>query len=74
MRTELDRRMDEGLAALTGEGAPLALGSIALNGVDLPLLATVPPALPHYFAHYAAEHKDKTVLDAGEERLTFGEV
>jgi acyl-CoA synthetase (AMP-forming)/AMP-acid ligase II len=74
MRTELDRRMDEGLAALTGEGAPLALGSIALNGVDLPLIATVPPALPQYFAHYAAEHKDKVFLVAGEERLTFAEV
>ncbi|MFA6116242.1 MAG: class I adenylate-forming enzyme family protein [Sphingomonas sp.] len=74
MRTELDRRMDEGLAALTGEGAPLALGSIALNGADLPLIATVPPALPQYFAHYAAEHKDKVFLVAGEERLTFAEV
>ncbi|CUS46023.1 MAG: class I adenylate-forming enzyme family protein [Pseudomonadota bacterium] len=74
MRTELDRRMDEGLAALTGEGAPLALGSIALNGVDLPLIATVPPALPYYFAHYSAEHKDKIFLVAGEERLTFAEV
>lgn len=74
MRTELDRRMDEGLAGLTGEGAPLALGTIALNGVDLPLIATVPPALPHYFAHYSAEHRDKTFLVAGEERLTFAEV
>jgi acyl-CoA synthetase (AMP-forming)/AMP-acid ligase II len=66
--------MDEGLAGLTGEGAPLALGTIALNGVDLPLIATVPPALPHYFAHYAAEHRDKTFLVAGAERLTFAEV
>ncbi|MES1973009.1 MAG: class I adenylate-forming enzyme family protein [Pseudomonadota bacterium] len=74
MRTELDRRMDEGLAMLTGPGAPLALGSIALNGVDLPLIAAVPPALPHYFAHYAAEHADKTFLVAGEERLTFAQV
>ena len=40
MRSELDRRMDEGLAMLTGAGAPLALGTIALNGVDLPLIAT----------------------------------
>lgn len=74
MRTELDSRMDEGLAALTGQGAPLALGSIALNGVDLPLIATVPPALPQYFAHYSAEHKDKIFLVAGEERLTFADV
>ena len=74
MRTELDRRMDEGLAMFTGEGGPLPLGTIRLNGVELPLITTVPPALPAYFAHYAAEHKDKTFLVAGEERLTFAEV
>ncbi|MEO6215689.1 MAG: class I adenylate-forming enzyme family protein [Sphingomonas sp.] len=74
MRTELDRRMDEGLAMFTGEGGPLPLGTITLNGVELPLITTVPPALPAYFAHYAAEHKDKTFLVAGDERLTFAEV
>jgi len=74
MRTELDRRMDEGLAALTGAGGPLALGSVSLHGMDLPLIATAPPALPHYFAHYCAEHSDKTFLVAGEERLTFAQV
>jgi acyl-CoA synthetase (AMP-forming)/AMP-acid ligase II len=74
MRSELDRRMDEGLAMLTGAGAPLALGTIALNGVDLPLIATAPPALPYYFAHYSAEHADKIFLVAGAERLTFAEV
>ncbi|MDB5703466.1 MAG: AMP-dependent synthetase [Sphingomonas bacterium] len=74
MRTELDRRMDEGLAALTGEGAPLGLGSIELNGVTLPMITAVPPSLPHYFAHYTAEHADKTFLVAGDERLTFAQV
>jgi long-chain acyl-CoA synthetase len=74
MRTELDRRMEEGLAQLTGQGAPLAVGSIALNGITLPMITAAPPALPYYFAHYAAEHADKIFLVAGEERLTFAEV
>ena len=74
MRTDLDRRMDEGLAALTGAGAPLALGTITLGGVELPMISTVPPALPQYFAHYAAEHADKIFLVAGEERLSFAQV
>ena len=60
MRTELDRRMDEGLAMFTGEAGPLSVGTITLDGVDLPLITTAPPALPAYFAHYAAEHKERS--------------
>jgi acyl-CoA synthetase (AMP-forming)/AMP-acid ligase II len=76
MRTELDRRMDEGLGKLSGEGAPLPLTSISLDrfGVEVPMIATAPPALSWYFAHYCAEHADKTFLVAGPERLTFVEV
>ena len=72
MRTTLDRRMDDGLDALIG--AQLPLGEIALNGVTLPMISVAPPALPHYFAHYSAEHRDATFLVAGDERLTFGQV
>lgn len=74
MRTQLDERMDAGMAALTGAGGPLALGEITLGGIALPIIATVPDALPAYFRHYAVEHHDKVFLVAGEERLTFGEV
>jgi long-chain acyl-CoA synthetase len=72
MRTELDRRMDDGLAALTGTALPM--GSIELNGVTLPTIAAAPPSLPGYFAHYSNEHRDKTFLVAGAERLTFAQV
>ena len=72
MRTTLDRRMDDGLAALTG--TQLTLGEVVLNGVTLPTIAVAPPALPHYFAHYVAQHREATFLVAGEERLTFGQV
>jgi long-chain acyl-CoA synthetase len=74
MRTQLDERMDAGMAALTGADGPLALGEITLSGITLPIIATVPATLPAYFRHYAAEHNDKTFLVAGDERLTFAEV
>ena len=74
MRTELDAAMDSTMAALTAEGAPLALGSVERFGVTLPTIAAAPPALSYYFAHYANEHRDLTFLVAGDERLTFGEV
>ncbi len=74
MRTELDRRMDEGMAALVNPGGPLALGSVTLGGATLPMIATVPASLPGYFAHYAAEHDDKVFLVSGDERLSFAAV
>ena len=74
MRTELDARMDATMAAVTGEGGLLPLGSIRRWGVDLPVIAAAPPSLPAYFAHVAAEHADATFLVAGPERLTFAEV
>lgn len=74
MRTELDARMDATMAAVTGEGGLLPLGSIRRWGVDLPVIAAAPPSLPAYFAHFAAEDADATFLVAGPERLTFAEV
>jgi acyl-CoA synthetase (AMP-forming)/AMP-acid ligase II len=73
MRTELDARMDATMAALTGEGGPLKLDSVNRFGRALPAIATAPPTLPAYFAHFCAEHRDKEFLVAGTERLTFGQ-
>ena len=72
MRTKLDQRMDERLAALTSTMLPL--GEVELNGLKLPTIAAAPPALSYYFAHYCNEHKDATFLVAGDERLTFAQV
>ena len=58
MRTQLDERMDAGMAALTGPGGPLALGEVTRDGIRLPIIATVPDTLPAYFRHYAVEHRD----------------
>ena len=74
MATELDRRMEAGLAQLSGEGGPAALTTIERDGVTLPVIASAPPTLPAYFAHYAAQHRDTVFLVHGEERLTYGQV
>ena len=74
MPSKLDLRMDAALAALTGAGAPLALGSIEVGSVEMPFIAGVPQTLPPYFAQYSAEHADKTFLVAGDERLSFAAV
>ncbi|MGY2734010.1 AMP-binding protein [Sphingomonas sp. UYP23] len=74
MPSKLDQRMDSALAQLTGAGGPLALGSVSVDGNDLPLITGVPQTLPPYFAHYCNEHAAKTFLVAGDERLTFAEV
>jgi acyl-CoA synthetase (AMP-forming)/AMP-acid ligase II len=74
MPSALDLRMEAGLARLTAAGGPLALGTVEREGRTLPVIATAPPALPHYFAHFCAEHAGKTFLVAGDERLTFAEV
>ena len=74
MPSNLDMRMDTALAALTGAGGPLALGSVQVAGIEMPLITGVPQTLPPYFAHYCAEHADKIFLVAGAERLTFAAV
>lgn len=74
MKTELDLKMDATMAALTGEGGPLALGSIERFGQTLPVIAGAPPSLPAYFAHYSQQHAATEFLVAGAERLTYAEV
>ena len=74
MRTPLDERMDATMAALTGAGGMLALGSTMRDGRSYPVIAAAPPSLPYYFAHYCQEHGPKTFLVAGDERLTFAQV
>ncbi|MCM8732235.1 class I adenylate-forming enzyme family protein [Hephaestia sp. GCM10023244] len=74
MATELDRRMEAGIARLTDPEGPLPLTGIVVNGQTLPMIASAPPALPHYFAHYCREHAEATFLVAGAERITFAQI
>ena len=73
MRTVLDDRMDATMAALTGAGGLLALGTTVRDGRSYPVIAAAPPSLPYYFAQYCQEHADKTFLVSGDERLTFAQ-
>jgi acyl-CoA synthetase (AMP-forming)/AMP-acid ligase II len=74
MPSALDVRMDGGIAKLTAPGAPMAVSEIDVRGRTYPAIATAPPSLAHYFAHFCAQQADVTFLVAGEERLTFGQV
>lgn len=74
MKSELDLKMDATMAALTGEGGPLALGSTERFGRTLPMIAGAPPTLPAYFAHYSQQHAATEFLIAGDERLTYADV
>lgn len=71
MPSALDRRIDEAVAKVTGPGGPLPLTTIERFGVQLPMIATAPPALSYYFAHFCAQHGDATFLVAGDERISF---
>ena len=74
MPTVLDRRIDDGVAALTALGGQMPVVPVELKGHSYPTIAVAPPALTYYFAHFCNEHADKTFLVAGDERLTFAEV
>ena len=74
MASVLDKRMDGGIAQLTATGGAMPLSTIMLDDRSYPAIAVAPPALSYYFAHFCAEHHDKTFLVSGEERLSFAEV
>lgn len=74
MPSALDIRMDQIMAQLTGEGGMLPLTTFEQNGRTLPMIAAAPPALPHYFALFCAQHGEKDFLVCGEERLSFAQV
>ncbi len=74
MPSVLDRRIHFAITALTGAGGQMPLTMVELEGKSYPAIAVAPPALSYYFAHFCAEHHDKTFLVAGDERLSFAEV
>ncbi|GGB38956.1 fatty acid--CoA ligase [Sphingomonas metalli] len=65
--------MDETIARLTAPGGMLETATVARGGVALPVIATAPPSLAQYFAHYCTVHRDVEFLVSGAERLTYGE-
>lgn len=71
MATELDQMMDEAIQGLTGEGGMLPLTHFEKFGQKLPMIASAPPALSHFFAHFCAQHGDAEFLVDGDTRLSF---
>jgi long-chain acyl-CoA synthetase len=71
--SELDLRIKRITADLTKEGGLAALSHFRQHGVDLPMVASAPPALPQYFAYFCAQHGDATFLVDGDERLSFAQ-
>ncbi len=71
MPSELDLRIAKATDMLTGPGAPMALTTFKAHGVDLPMVAAAPPALPQYFAYFCAQHGDTEFIVDGDQRISF---
>jgi len=71
MPNELDRRVDEELARVTGPGGRLALGSDELGR---PIVTNMPATLPLFFKTFCALNAANEAVVAGEERLSFADL
>ena len=71
MATELDRRFDETLAAVTGPGGRLVIGS---DEQGRAIVTNLPPTLPGLFRAFSELNGDKEAVVAGDERLTFADL
>jgi acyl-CoA synthetase (AMP-forming)/AMP-acid ligase II len=69
--SELDRKFDAVLAAVTGPG-----GRVTLEKDDQgrAIVANFPPTLPLFFKTFCGLYSDVEAVIAGDERLTFGEL
>jgi acyl-CoA synthetase (AMP-forming)/AMP-acid ligase II len=71
MASDLDRKVDETLAAVTGPGGRIV---IARDEQGRAIVANLPPTLPGLFQAFCALHAGTEALVAGEERLTFADL
>jgi long-chain acyl-CoA synthetase len=73
MPSPLDIRIKSAVDTITGTGGPMPLVMHHAHGVDLPMIATAPPALSYYFAHFCAQHGEATFIVDGSERLSYAQ-
>ncbi|WP_207774715.1 class I adenylate-forming enzyme family protein [Sphingosinicella sp. YJ22] len=71
MPTELDRKMDQMIAAVTGEGGPIKLGTDDQGRV---IVTNLPPTLPIFFDAFCMLNQSSEAIVADGERLTFGDL
>ncbi|WP_420381382.1 class I adenylate-forming enzyme family protein [Novosphingobium sp.] len=73
MKTELDLGLAHVVETLVAPGGMLALGTHRQFGRDLPMIATAPSNLAHFFAHFCTQHGDREFLVDSDVRLTFAQ-
>jgi len=71
MASDLDRKFDETLAAVTGPGGRIV---IERDGEGRAIVGNFPATLPAFFRTFCALNADTEALVAGDERLTFGDL
>jgi len=71
MASDLDRKVDEMLASLTGPGGRVVIGHDEQGRV---IVANLPGTLPGFFEAFSTMHAETEALVAGDERLTFAEL
>ena len=69
--TELDRKYDAGMAAITGPGGRVILDKDERGQT---IVANFPATLPLFFKTFCALYADVEAVIAGDERLTFGQL
>ena len=71
MPTDLDRKFDAILAAVTGPGGRIQMGKDAEGRA---IVTNLPPTLPLLFDTFCAFHAQTIAVISGEERLTFADL
>ena len=73
MPSQHDIRIKKAVETITAPGAPMALTVHHAYGVDMPMVASAPPALSHYFSYFCAQHGDATFIVDGDERVSYAQ-
>ncbi len=71
MGSELDRKIDSMVAAVTGPGGPIQIGT---DPEGRAIVTNLPPTLPMFFDVFCALHGANEAVVADGERLTFGDL
>jgi acyl-CoA synthetase (AMP-forming)/AMP-acid ligase II len=71
MASELDRKFDDVLAAVTGEGGRFTIGH---DEAGRAIVTNLPATLPVLFDAFCVLHAGTEAVVAGAERLTFGDL